>query len=116
MIQRTKTIKYSIFKKKIHAMTLIGLFVLLLIAAVCGAIGQSLAGYDLGGCLVSIVVGFIGAYIGLWVAGKIGLPHLFEISIDGKPFPVLWAVIGSAIFTFIMAFLRRLFIGRNNDL
>jgi len=97
-------------------MTLMGFLILLLIAAICGAIGQSLAGYDLGGCLVSIIVGFIGAYIGLWVAGKMGLPRFFEISIDGKPFPVVWAVIGSAIFTLIMALLRRLFIGRNNDL
>ena len=94
-------------------MTLFGFLVLLLIAAICGAIGQSLAGYDLGGCLVSIIVGFIGAYIGLWIAAQAGLPKLFEISIDGKPFPVLWAVIGSAIFTLIMALLRRAFVGRN---
>ncbi len=94
-------------------MTLIGFLVLLLIAAICGAIGQSLAGYDLGGCFVSIVVGFIGAYLGLWVAAKMGLPRIFEITIDGKPFPVLWAIIGSALFTLIMALLRRAFIGRN---
>ena len=94
-------------------MTLIGLLVLLLIAAICGGIGQSLAGYNLGGCLVSIVVGFIGAYIGLWIAGKMGLPKLFEITIDGKPFPVLWAIIGSAVFSLIMALLRKAFIGRN---
>jgi uncharacterized membrane protein YeaQ/YmgE (transglycosylase-associated protein family) len=67
-------------------MTLIGLLVLLLIAAICGGIGQSLAGYSLGGCLVSIVVGFIGAWIGLWIAGRMGLPKLFEITIDNKPF------------------------------
>ena len=91
-----------------------GFLVLLLIAAICGGIGQSLAGYNLGGCLVSIIVGFIGAYIGLWVAAKMGLPRLFEISIDGKPFPVVWAVIGSAIFTLIVALLRRLFIGRHD--
>ncbi|MEP6513779.1 MAG: hypothetical protein ABJA79_07910 [Parafilimonas sp.] len=97
-------------------MTIIGFLVLLLIAAICGGIGQSLAGYDLGGCLVSIVVGFIGAYIGLWVAAKMGLPRFFEISIDGKPFPVVWAVIGSAIFTLIMALLRRAFTGRNGGL
>src|SRR5436190_17409090 len=97
-------------------MTLIGFLVLLAIAAICGAIGQSIAGYDLGGCLVSIVVGFIGAYIGLWLAGKMGLPHLFEINIEGKPFPVLWAIIGAAIFTLIMALLRRLFIGDRRDL
>ena len=95
-------------------MTLFGFLVLLIIAAVCGAIGQSLAGYDLGGCLVSIIVGFIGAYIGLWVAGKMGFPRLFEINIDGKPFPVLWAIIGSAIFTLIMALLRRAIVGGRN--
>jgi len=94
-------------------MTLIGFLVLLLIAAICGSIGQSLAGYNLGGCFVSIVVGFIGAYIGIWVAEKMGLPRIFEITIDGKPFPVVWAVIGSAIFTLIVALLRRAFIGRN---
>ena len=94
-------------------MTLIGFLVLLLIAAICGAVGQSIAGYDLGGCLVSIVVGFIGAYIGLWIAGRFGLPPIFEISVEGRPFPVVWAVIGSAIFTFIVALLRRAFTGRN---
>lgn len=85
----------------------------MLIAAICGSIGQSLAGYDLGGCLVSIVVGFIGAYLGLWVAGKMGLPRIFEISIEGKPFPVVWAVIGAALFTLIIALLRRAFVGRD---
>jgi uncharacterized membrane protein YeaQ/YmgE (transglycosylase-associated protein family) len=98
---------------KISVMTLIGFLVLLLIAAICGAIGQSLAGYDLGGCLVSIIVGFIGAYIGMWIAGKFGVPVIFEISVEGKPFPVVWAVIGSAIFTLIVALIRRAFIGRN---
>lgn len=94
-------------------MTLVGFLVLLLIAAICGSIGQALAGYDLGGCLVSIVVGFIGAYIGLWIAGKFNLPEIFTITVDGKPFPVVWAVIGSAIFTLVVALLRRAFIGRN---
>lgn len=95
-------------------MTLIGFLVLLLIAAICGSIGQSLAGYDLGGCLVSIVVGFIGAYIGLWIAAKFGLPHIFDISIEGKPFPVVWAVIGSALFTAVVALLRRALSGRRD--
>ena len=68
-------------------MSLTEIIVLLVIAAICGGIGQSLAGYDLGGCLVSIVVGFIGAYIGMWMAGKFGLPELLAINIGGKPFP-----------------------------
>lgn len=92
-------------------MTLLGFLVLLLIAAICGSIGQSLAGYDLGGCFVSIIVGFIGAYLGMWIAGKFGLPEIFAITIEGKPFPIVWAVIGSAIFTLIVALLRRAFVG-----
>lgn len=92
-------------------MTLIGFLVLLAIAAICGAVGQSLAGYNLGGCLVSTVVGFIGAWIGLWVAAKMGLPELFTINIEGKPFPIIWAIIGAALFTLVMALIRRAFTG-----
>lgn len=88
-------------------MTLIGFLVLLAIAAICGAIGQSIAGYSLGGCLVSIVVGFIGAYLGMWLAGKMGLPELFAITIQGKSFPIVWSVIGSALFTFVVALIRK---------
>jgi uncharacterized membrane protein YeaQ/YmgE (transglycosylase-associated protein family) len=94
-------------------MTLFGFLILLLIAAICGGIGQSIAGYNVGGCLVSIVVGFIGAYIGLWVAGRMGLPDFFTVNIEGKPFPIIWAIIGSAIFTFFVALLRRAFTGRS---
>lgn len=93
-------------------MSLIGFLILLLIAAVCGGIGQALAGYDLGGCLVSIIVGFIGAYIGMYIAARFDLPAFFEINVEGKPFPIVWSVIGSAIFTFIIALLRKVFTGR----
>ena len=93
-------------------MSVLGLLLLLLIAAICGGIGQSIAGYNVGGCLVSIVVGFIGAYIGLWIAGRMALPEFFTVNIDGKPFPIVWAIIGSAVFTFIVALLRRAFVGR----
>ncbi len=88
-------------------MTLTELLILLIIAAICGAVGQSLAGYDLGGCLVSIVVGFIGAYIGMWIDGKFGLPEMFAINVGGKSFPIIWAVIGSALFTLVVALIRR---------
>ncbi len=88
-------------------MTLGSFLVLLLIAAVCGGLGQALIGYDLGGCLVSIVVGLIGAYVGVWIAGAAGLPALFEVNIGGQNFPVIWSIIGSAVFTAIVALIRR---------
>ena len=54
-------------------MSLLGFIVLLIIAAIAGALGQAIAGYSLGGFLVSIVVGLIGALIGWWLAGAAGL-------------------------------------------
>ncbi|MBC7949192.1 MAG: GlsB/YeaQ/YmgE family stress response membrane protein [Chitinophagaceae bacterium] len=88
-------------------MTLTEFLVLLAIAAICGSIGQALAGYDIGGCVVSIIVGFIGAWIGMWMAGKFGLPELFAIKVGGKTFPIIWSIIGSAVLTFIVALIRK---------
>jgi uncharacterized membrane protein YeaQ/YmgE (transglycosylase-associated protein family) len=83
-------------------MTLTGLILLLLIAGIVGAIGQSLSGYSFGGCLVSIIVGFVGAYIGVWLAGQLGLPEVFAITIEGESFPVVWGIIGSAVLSLIL--------------
>ena len=88
-------------------MTLMEFLLLLLIAGVAGAVGQSLAGYDLGGCLVSIVVGFVGAYIGLWLAREFSLPEFLVITVGNEAFPVIWSVIGSALFALAVGLLTR---------
>ena len=88
-------------------MTLIGFLTLLVIAAVAGALGQALAGYSIGGCLASVIIGFVGAWLGVWLAGQFGLPDFFTIVVDGQPFPVVWAVIGAAILSFIFGLLGR---------
>lgn len=93
-------------------MTLGSFLVLILIAAICGGIGQALIGYDLGGCLVSIFVGLVGAYVGLWVAGAAGLPELFSVNIGGHNFPVIWSIIGAALFTAVIVLIRRVVAGR----
>lgn len=88
-------------------MSLFGFLILLVIAAICGSIGQALAGYSLGGCLVSIIVGFIGAYIGYWIANQFHLPVFFTVNIEGQSFPVVWAIIGSAVFAAIISLFTR---------
>ena len=74
------------------------LLILLLVAAVCGAIGKAIAGGTHGGCLVSIAVGFIGALLGTWIAHTLKLPEPFAVIVDRHPFPVLWSIIGGAVF------------------
>ncbi|HEX28620.1 TPA: hypothetical protein ENG04_00885 [Candidatus Poribacteria bacterium] len=79
-------------------MSVIQILILLLIAAVCGSIGKAIVGYSRGGCLVSIALGFIGAVIGSWIAIKLGLPVIFSVRVGNERFPVIWSIIGSAIF------------------
>ncbi len=88
-------------------MSLLGLLVLLVVAAVAGSLGQALAGYSVGGCIMSMVVGFIGAFLGRWLAGALGLPEPLMISIQGESFPLLWAVIGSALFSAALGLITR---------
>lgn len=86
-------------------MTIFDLLVLLLIAAICGSIGQAIAGFSRGGCLVSIALGFIGALLGLWLKRQFNLPEPLLIRIGESQFPVLWSIIGSALFVAVIGFL-----------
>lgn len=88
-------------------MGIIDFIVLAIIAAIAGAIGQALAGYSLGGCLISAVVGYIGALIGFWLSRQLGLPEPLLIEVGGQPFPVLWSIIGSLVFALIIGLLTR---------
>jgi uncharacterized membrane protein YeaQ/YmgE (transglycosylase-associated protein family) len=88
-------------------MTLIEILLLLLIAAICGSLGQVLVGYSTGGLLASIVVGVIGAYIGIWVAREFNLPVFYALNMGDSSFPIIWSIIGSAIFAAILGLINR---------
>jgi uncharacterized membrane protein YeaQ/YmgE (transglycosylase-associated protein family) len=79
-------------------MTLVDFLLLLLVAGVCGAIGQAITGYSRGGFLVAIVLGFIGAFLGVWLAGKLALPELYVLRIGATNFPIIWSIIGATLF------------------
>jgi uncharacterized membrane protein YeaQ/YmgE (transglycosylase-associated protein family) len=70
------------------------LLLLLVLAAVIGSVGAAIAGQKRQGCLINIVIGFVGAVIGTWLAAQLHAPVflvLFGV-------PVIWAVIGAALF------------------
>jgi uncharacterized membrane protein YeaQ/YmgE (transglycosylase-associated protein family) len=81
------------------------LFLLLIVASICGSIGSSIAGYSHSGCLVSIALGFIGALFGGWLAKSLGFPPVFPIELSGREFPVIWSIIGSALFVAVVSFI-----------
>jgi uncharacterized membrane protein YeaQ/YmgE (transglycosylase-associated protein family) len=75
-------------------MTLLELIVYLVIAGVCGAIARAFAGGTRGGFLVSVLVGFLGAFAGTWLARQFHLPAFFVVTIGGHLFPIVWSIIG----------------------
>jgi uncharacterized membrane protein YeaQ/YmgE (transglycosylase-associated protein family) len=84
-------------------LTLSGLIIFLLIAALCGAIGRSIAGGTQGGCLVSVAVGFIGALLGSALAHSLHLTEPLMLTIrPGEHFPILWSIVGAALFVAIV--------------
>jgi len=88
-------------------MTLLDLILLLIVAGVCGALGQAITGYSRGGCLVSIALGFVGALLGMWLARLMHLPELFSVQIGTTSFPIVWSIIGSALFVAVITLVTR---------
>lgn len=87
-------------------MTLMSFLVLLVIAGVCGALGQALAGYSHGGCMGSIVLGLIGALLGNWLANYLGFGEIFAIHVGSQSFPIVWSVVGAALFVSLLKLLH----------
>ena len=87
-------------------MTLMSFLVLLVIAGVCGALGQALAGYSHGGCVGSIVLGLIGALLGNWLATYLGFGEIFAIRVGSQSFPIVWSVVGAALFVSLLKLLH----------
>ena len=87
-------------------MTVLEFLLLLLIAGICGAIGQAITGYSRGGILVAIAVGFIGALLGTWMARAMSLPEVFAVRVGDVSFPIIWSIIGGALFVALISLLR----------
>ena len=83
-------------------LTLPGLILLIVIAAICGAVGRALGGGSRGGLLVSTAIGFIGALLGPWVARQLHLGEPFILQVGGYSFPILWSIIGGALFVALL--------------
>jgi uncharacterized membrane protein YeaQ/YmgE (transglycosylase-associated protein family) len=75
-------------------MSLIELAIYLVIAGVCGAIARAFGGGTGGGFIMSILLGFLGAVVGMTLARAFHLPTFVSIAIGGHSFPIVWSIIG----------------------
>jgi uncharacterized membrane protein YeaQ/YmgE (transglycosylase-associated protein family) len=78
-------------------MTVLELIVYLVIAALCGGVARALGGGTPGGFIVSVLLGFLGAFVGTSLARLLRLPEFFAVTIDGHKFPIVWSIVGGVI-------------------
>ena len=83
------------------------LIILLIVGGLVGVIAQKLVGYSRGGCLTSIAIGFIGALIGSWAVKQFRLPEIYILRVGDTSFPLVWAIIGAAVFVGVLGLLSR---------
>jgi uncharacterized membrane protein YeaQ/YmgE (transglycosylase-associated protein family) len=43
----------------------------------------------------------------MWIARLMGLPELFPVRIGGTSFPIIWSIIGSALFVAVITLITR---------
>lgn len=100
-------------------MTLLELLLFLLIAGICGFLAELVVGFSPGGFLASIAVGLVGAYIGSWLAGVLGLPSVLStqailpqtaganIIATNFSFDIVWSIVGAVVLLFVISLIRR---------
>ena len=88
-------------------MTLVEFIVFLIIAGVCGAIARALAGGSRGGFVISVLLGFVGAFVGTWLARELRLPELLAVRIGGHQFPIVWSILGGVALVLVGHMLTR---------
>ncbi len=76
---------------------LLNFVVLLVIAGLCGFLASQIMGAKRLNIIVLVVLGFVGAFVGRWLAGLFHFPILWEVYIGGHAFPIIWAFIGSLL-------------------
>ena len=84
-------------------MLLLDFLIMFVIAAITGSIARSVVGLDKRGCIVSAIVGFVGALIGTWLGREFDLPEIWSPVIHEIKYPVVWSFLGAVIFTLVLS-------------
>ncbi|GAB4215566.1 MAG: hypothetical protein OHK0022_55620 [Roseiflexaceae bacterium] len=99
-------------------MTILELIILLLIAGICGVVAEWAVGFSPGGFLASVAVGLIGAYLGSWLAPRIGLPPVLStaalvpqtsgqnIVASNFQFDIVWSILGAILLLLLISLVR----------
>lgn len=88
-------------------MSVADFIIMLVLAALLGAVSQRILGFQMGGWILATVLGFLGVLLGRWVVYQFGFWEPIPIYVRGRPFPLMWCMIGGVGATFFAAWLSR---------
>lgn len=83
-------------------MSIIDYFLIFVIVGVCGIIAQAVFNFRKSGFALSVLLGTIGAFLGVIIARMLEIPELLTIQIGYEAIPVFWSVMGSGIFAILL--------------
>jgi len=87
-------------------MTVIDLILLLLLAGILGVVSQKITGIQPGGLIMSVLLGFIGAWLGRGIEVWLGIRDPIHLDIAGSRFPLLWSILGGMIVTAVVGWVQ----------
>jgi uncharacterized membrane protein YeaQ/YmgE (transglycosylase-associated protein family) len=93
--------------RKEGLMTLLGFVLLLVVGAICGFVAEMIVGWSPGGFFASAAIGFVGAWLGSWLAGVLHLPPTFAVRVDGYGIDVIWTILGAILLLLVVSLFRR---------
>ncbi len=85
-------------------MNWIDLLLTLAVAVVLGTFAQLTSTFARGGWFVHLGVGFLGALAGVMVSRSLPVPEVYVLKIKTFSYPIIWAIIGSALFLAAIGF------------
>ena len=88
-------------------MTATDFILTLVIAGLCGWVASMLMGARRMNIFLLILLGFVGAWLGRWIATLVPGISLPSITIGGQSFPIVWTVIGSIVVVGLVSFIRQ---------
>lgn len=88
-------------------MTLTGLLILLLVGALAAILAEWAVGFSAWGYVTSVLIGWVGAWFGTWLATAAGLPLPLPILVHTFTLDLVWAFVGAVVLLALLTLVRR---------
>ncbi len=87
-------------------MSIVELILLLVVAGVLGVVSQRLTGIQPGGLIMTVILGFVGAWLGKQFSVWLNIYDPIRLRVGGTEFPLLCAIVGGVIVTSIVGWIQ----------